>query len=351
MAFRSDTLTSEFKQSIVDHAVASGRDANCFFQSFFHTLTAQDSNVLNAIKREYKESINAFVDAFNKTLSLEPPVDFDKIMQISKELHPLERECVFGPILRQTYNNTLKNGLISGARELPLSPDAIVFQPETVAFSKAFGAEIFSYMDQEEFKRSSQGGMPSDVAKRISQTEFKIGDKSFYCDYSPQKLTGEKTFNVNIVYAGMHLNYTLGDSKRNNEHRSLIVTRISEFGGIFADRATNEANAPLAKVGLPFSDIAHGLCARFRLTQSEKNIVKEEKQSTAHTANLLGILPSKLPVIEEKSATISDRTQPKETTSPSKTSDLDSTADEVSDEEMAKSAFGQGSNTAKKLRL
>jgi len=256
MAFRTDALTSEFKQSIVDYAVASGRDANCFFQSFFHTLTAQDSDVLNVIKREYKGSINAFVEAFNKILSLEPPVDFDKIIQISKELHPLERECVFGPILRQTYNNMLKNGLISGTRELPSSPDAIVFQLETVAFSKAFGAEIFSYMDQEEFKRSSQGRMPAEVAKRISQTEFKIGDKIFYCDYSPQKLMGEKIFNVNIVYAGMHLNYTFGDSKRNNEHRNLIVTRISDFGGIFADRAKNESDAPLAKLDLAFSDIS-----------------------------------------------------------------------------------------------
>lgn len=77
MAFRSDKLTPEFKQSIVEHAISSGRDANCFFQSFFHTLTAQDSDTLNTIKQEYKDSINAFVDTFNKVLSLE--LDFGQL--------------------------------------------------------------------------------------------------------------------------------------------------------------------------------------------------------------------------------------------------------------------------------
>src|SRR5262249_43727995 len=107
----------EFKQSIVEHAVASGRDANCFFQSFFHTLTSQPADVINEIKIKYPDSIKALVDTFNTQLSLEPLVDFDKIIDISKKLHPLERECVFGPILRHTYNTMLKRELLTGDRE------------------------------------------------------------------------------------------------------------------------------------------------------------------------------------------------------------------------------------------
>lgn len=68
-------MPTEFELSIVDHAVACGRDANCFFQSFFHTLTSLPKPALEQVQREYSDSIQAFVDTFNSQLSLEPPAE------------------------------------------------------------------------------------------------------------------------------------------------------------------------------------------------------------------------------------------------------------------------------------
>ncbi|MBI5447602.1 MAG: hypothetical protein HY939_02600, partial [Gammaproteobacteria bacterium] len=114
-------VSPDFGESIVNHAIASGRDANCFFQSFFHTLTQQPPPVFKAIECHYKQVVDVFVETFNKTLCLEPPAKFDEIIAISTSLHPLERECVFGPILRFTYNAMIDKGLLAGSK-LELHP-------------------------------------------------------------------------------------------------------------------------------------------------------------------------------------------------------------------------------------
>lgn len=368
----SSKMTDEFKYSIVNHAVASGRDANCFFQCFIHTLTSQSPESLKEIKIKYADSIKAFVDTFNSKLFIDLPVDFDSIIDISKKLHPLERESVFGPILRHTYNAMIGQKLLSG-RSLPIDPEAIVLQPETVRFANAFGAEIRAYMNQEEFSASSKG-MPNDVMSRIQSTEFKIGSKNFYCDHTPsQNLKNSKIFNLDIVYAETHLNYTLGDSNLNNEHRrQVITTKQTERGGIYATAATQESDAPLAKIDLGFSDIANRLCERFNLKQVKQSETKEtlsetEKKdrthantlsssnsllSTTRTVNALGMQPEKLKatLLDEKKHDIGIHftTEIDSVLAPSTTSSTNN--DDISDEDMTNSAFGQSSDTAKKYR-
>lgn len=291
----SNALTPEFKQSIVEHAIASGRNANCFFQSFFHTLTAQSPETLNAIKIKYKDSIAAFVDTFNSQLSLKPSVDFDRIIDISKKLHPLERECLFGPILRHTYDTMIDRNILSGSK-LKHGPDDIMYAFQTRVFCNAFGAEYHVYMNEEQFNLVKKGGMPAETAERVVATQFEINGRAFYHDFPPeQALKNGKMFELNIVYADRHLNYTLGDSESNNKYTKLIIPKeISKFGGVYAERATDEVAAPLAKEGLEFTAIANGLCERFQLTRSEKTFT-----TTAHTVIALGVSSLRLK-IEEK---------------------------------------------------
>lgn len=261
-------MPTEFELSIIEHAVASGRDANCFFQSFFHTLTSLPKSALDQVQREYSNSIQAFVDTFNRQLSLEPPVDFNRIMDMSRSMHPLERECVFGPILRHTYNTMIDRHLLSGDK-LQINPDAIVFSTQTVGFSNAFGAKYSVYMSQEQFDLSVAAGMPPDVAERIKATRFEIGDRVFYCDCPPAQNTGgDSIFDLDIIYADKHLNYTLGTRALNNAHRELVITeRTSSRDGIFAVEATCRADAPMAEKALSFDSIAALLRERFALTE------------------------------------------------------------------------------------
>lgn len=261
-------MPTEFELSIVDHAVASGRDANCFFQSFFHTLTSLPQHILEQVQRGHPNSIQAFVDTFNNLLSLEPHVSFHKIIEMSQSMHPLERECVLGPILRQTYNTMVDRGLLAG-NKLQIHPDAIVLQPQIVGFANAFGAEISAYMSQEQLELSIEDGMPSDVAERIRETRFEIEDRVFYRDCSPDQRINHKCFAVNLVYADNHLNYTLGTRALNKEHRDQVVTqRTGTRDGIFAIEAVSRADAPMAEKTLSFDNIATMLRKRFSLTTS-----------------------------------------------------------------------------------
>lgn len=257
-------MRSEFNLSIVNHAVASGRDANCFFQSFIHTLTNQESSILEAIQTKYPDSIKAFVDTFNNQLNLNPTIDFTKIIEISRSLHPLERETVFGPILRHTYNTMIDRNLLQGSK-LKHHPDAIVFQPQTIAFANAFGSEIKAYMSEEQLELSIKDGMPQDIAVRIKLTGFEINDRVFYCDNAPQSFQNGKLFDLNLVYADKHLNYTLGSSQKNNEQLSQVTTKRTDTkDGIFAIGPASGTNAPLAE-HLTFGEIVTGLCKRFSL--------------------------------------------------------------------------------------
>jgi hypothetical protein len=269
-------MPSEFELSIIDHAVASGRGANCFFQSFIHTLTNQSPQTVDKIEEKYVASTKALVDTFNTQLALEPPINFKKIMEISRQLHPLERECLFGPILRHTYNALFEQQLEHG-------PNAILFPDQTQRFANAFGAEINVYMSEEQFKLST-GGMPDEIASRIESTKFKINDRYFYRDCPPsQSLTNGEFFKLNIVYADTHLNYTLGTRALNHDHnRQIITERTKSKDGIFSVGAVEKGSAPLAKGGLTFSSMVSILCNRFNLTSTKEKNTKPLQKETQH---------------------------------------------------------------------
>ena len=289
--------------------LSPGRDANCFFQSFFHTLTSLPQSELDKVQEKHPASIKAFVDTFNKQLSLEPQVDFNKIMDMSRKMHPLERECVFGPILRHTYNTMISetsdtSPLLTG-QLLPIDPNAIVFQPETVQFANAFGAEISAYMSEEQFDLSLKGGMPPDVAKRIGETRFEIEDKVFFRDNTPNQKIDDKCFDVNLIYADAHLNYTLGTKELNDEHRNQVITqRTNTQDGIFAIAAADKDKAPMAENNLKFDDIAKMLRERFSLTEKpEKQVEVTSDKITSSMATMFQMLKinkDNLPNFDEK---------------------------------------------------
>lgn len=257
-------MDNEFILSLAEPAITSGRGANCFFQSFIHTLSHQSPATLNSIEEKYPSSTKAFVHTFNTLLELKSPVDFKEILKISQQLHPLERECIFGPILRHTYNLIFED-------KLKHDPDAILYPDQSQKFANAFGAELNVFLSKEQFELSEHE-MPATDAIRIKNNSIKVNDRYFYHDLSPQLLANGELFKLNIVYADKHLNYTLGTRALNNEHnRQVITQRTKSKDGAFAVGAVEKDSAPLAKGGLTFSSIAIELCRRFNLISEKGN--------------------------------------------------------------------------------
>lgn len=272
-------LTPEFKESILKHAVASGRDANCFFQSFFHTLTYQPDPIIKAIEANYKSAVNTFVETVNKELQLNPQIDFSEIIKISKSLHPLEREYIFSPLLRLSYNAMVDQGMLAGDK-LALHPDAIVMQPQTIQFANAFGAKISAYMDQKQFNT-----MPTDIAEQIKATRFDIGDEIYYCDCpASQNLAKGKFFDLNLVYADKHLNYTLGDTKLNEEQLRQVTVSHTTNGGVFATSPAPETKASL--LTLPISEAKKALAHRIDLQRNQTTTPPSSADSSPPRARL-----------------------------------------------------------------
>lgn len=302
-------LTDEFKQSVTAPAITSGNNANCFFQSFFHTLTSQPPKIIEEIKSKYPEAIKAFVNTFNKKLSFKPPLDFDAILDISRKLHPLEREYVFGPILRHTYNIMIEHKQLHGS-PLIFHPDAIVMRDQAEQFANAFGAQYSDFITEKGFVSAAEGGMPTEVQIRVAETKFAIDDKIFYRDCNPnQKLKNGKTFELNIVYAGKHLNYTLGTIEQNRERRKKILTAETKLGGIIADRPAPGDYLSLVKDPLSFFEIRSELLYRFFPPAQEFNtdlllprLADEASRlsSTAFIARGMNMMPSAISIATEK---------------------------------------------------
>lgn len=269
-------LSKEFKDSLLNHAVASGRDANCFFQTFIHTLSNQSEETLKAIEENYKSTVEALVDSFNDQFSLSPPLKFRDIIEVSKSLHPLERECVFGPILRDTFNAMIERGIITGSNKLKHNPHAIVHHHQTSLFANAFGANLTIYMNHDQFGLAVKVGMPREIVDEVKKTRFEVGNNALYYDRPrDQKLTNGKLFELNLIWGDSHFNYTLGNTKLNNDHRQQIITTTTENGGIYATGPAPGTHAPLARPGLDLTIIKSELTERIHgVSISDKDMAK-----------------------------------------------------------------------------
>ena len=221
-----------FEQSLLKPAITSGRNANCFFQSFIHTLTYLPSEQRKEIESQYAQSVNQLVKSFNEKANVPGKTtnwSFDEIMQYSATLHPIDRECIFGPVLRDTYNALVKQDVIK-TEPLGLGEKDIVYAHQTTAFSNCFGACLSVYTMSDAFEEAKEK-MPSSTSQRIALTAIDVDGKTLYCDKAEKQPT---LWEINLVYAGVHLNYTLGTPELNERERSQVIISRSYLGADYA---------------------------------------------------------------------------------------------------------------------
>lgn len=248
MPQHSNQKSIEFYRSLRKPAITSGRDANCFFQSFMHVFThlPKETHAKLLADERYKMVIQCLVENFNQAYNrmLPKPLNFQQIIALSKQLHPLDREHVFGSVLRATYNTLVKKGVISTPL-LGLGSDVIVEAPQMFAFANCLGAYLNVYMTQKEFNKSS---IPDDVAKSIKANAMTVDDEVWVCDSRKEQ---PQVWELNIVYAGIHLNYTRGTIELNQKERDKVAIFISEHDAEFAGDPSNKMAASLFTASSP----------------------------------------------------------------------------------------------------
>lgn len=235
-----------FEKSLLNPAVTSGRNANCFFQSFMHVLTRLPDEIHAQLfsDSKYQLPLHYLVENFNATYEtfLPKQFNFKEIILFAKTLHPLDREYLFGPILRGTFNALVKNKVIQ-TEPLGLGDDDIVLAHQTVAFANSFGAELNIYMSEQEFNKARTNGMPPEIADRISMHPIEVGEAIFVLDRLPNQ---PKLWQLNLVYAGIHLNYTLGTPELNQQEREQVEISQTIHGAYFASAPSDLKSSPIA---------------------------------------------------------------------------------------------------------
>lgn len=268
-----------FEESLLTPAITSGRNANCFFQSFMHVFTRLPNEIHLQLLQDpqYKLPLQFFVENFNRAHSklFARPFDLKGIIEFSRALHPLDREIIFGPVLRTTYNTLVEAKLIQ-TESLGLGEDDIVLAHQTVAFANCFGACLSVYMSEEELKKAQAGGMPPEVADRVSQFKVLIGDAIFVCDREKDQ---PNLWELNLVFAGVHLNYTHGIPELNQHERDQVIISQSTHGACFASAPVDLSHASLFSANTE-EILAFRIIKLFHQISPSKNLTEVLSTST-----------------------------------------------------------------------
>jgi hypothetical protein len=156
---------SELLESLKKTAYTTGAGANCFFQGFIHTLCVQTPEVINNMSRF--PGSQKLIEIFNREVPEIKVKTMRDLVVVAKAMHPLERELVFGPLMRMTLNELDLRSPEPDSTPLKLEEGEIIWPPHAVAFSHAFG---FSY---DEFTHiNDAGNMPDHLKNDIFGEQF-----------------------------------------------------------------------------------------------------------------------------------------------------------------------------------
>ena len=156
---------SELIESLTKTAYTTGAGANCFFQGFIHTLCVQAPEVI--------DSMSAFpgsqklIEIFNREIPEIKVKNMKELLIVANAMHPLERELVFGPLMRMTLNELNLKGPEPESTPLKLEESSIIFPPHAIAFSHAFGFAFNEYTHINDAE-----GMPGHLKNDILGGQF-----------------------------------------------------------------------------------------------------------------------------------------------------------------------------------
>lgn len=156
---------SELIESLTKTAYTTGSGANCFFQGFIHTLCVQAPEVIDSMS-EFPGS-QKLIEIFNREVPEIKVKDMKELLIVANAMHPLERELIFGPLMRMTLNELNLKGPGPELTPLKLAESSIIFPPHATAFSHAFG---FSFNEYTHINDAE--GMPEHLKKDILGGKF-----------------------------------------------------------------------------------------------------------------------------------------------------------------------------------
>lgn len=321
--------------SLENTALTTGAGANCFFQGFIHTLCVQNNETIDGMKRF--PGAAKLIEVFNREVTGLHVADINQLIVLAKAMHPLERELIFGPLMRKTLNELgLHNSL---GKALTLGDDSIIFPPHAIAFSHAFGFSFDEYTHINDAE-----GMPDELRNDV----IGEGDSSFYrvqhslldsvgtlilrlksCHFEVGGLTPEQVQQHQLQIKPKVL-------ERDSERPELPGTRFYEEPSFASHCAVENAYVDFATVvkntvtALADRDGPHR-----EFISASKLIDIERSCDMLHSFSKHSKASSGTKSLESKSDS-------------SKYSGANHGMKvDVTDEEMARSAFGQESNTAK----
>ena len=197
----------ELIASLHNTAYTTGAGANCYFQAFIHTLCAQNDDVIK--KLDALPSTKHMIDEFNETVQGIHVDNMIELISVARAMHPLEREVIFGTVMRNTFNRLEFQD--SDGNMLALSEGAIVNPKHTIPFAHAFGFSLDVYTLSSEAE-----GMPGE----LKTDPLIVGDVMFYREHHP--LT-DNIGELILRLKSRHFEIAGLDSKYVQEHQSKIV--------------------------------------------------------------------------------------------------------------------------------
>lgn len=143
-------------ESLEKTAYTTGAGANCFFQGFIHTLCVQDVELIDSMSKF--PGPQKLIEVFNREVAGIKVDNMNELLVVANAMHPLERELIFGHLMRMTLNELDLKSPEPELMPLKLEEGSIIFPPHAVAFSHAFGFSYDVYTHKDEADR-----MPADL--------------------------------------------------------------------------------------------------------------------------------------------------------------------------------------------
>ncbi|RDI36647.1 hypothetical protein [Aquicella lusitana] len=152
-------------ESLERTAYTTGAGANCFFQGFIHTLCVQPPEVIENMSKF--PGPHKLIEVFNREAPEIEVKSMKDLLVIANAMHPLEREIIFGHLMRMTLNELDLKSPTPESTPLKLEKESIIFPPHAIAFSHAFGFSYDEYTHIDEAK-----DMPAHLKNDIVGNKF-----------------------------------------------------------------------------------------------------------------------------------------------------------------------------------
>lgn len=232
-------------ESLEKTAYTTGAGANCFFQAFIHTLCAQDPEVIDSMS-EFPGP-GKLIEVFNREVPEIAVNNMNDLLVVANAMHPLERELIFGHLMRVTLNELDLKSPEPELMPLKLKEGSIIFPPHAIAFSHAFG---FSF---DEYTHTSEAeGMPAHLKNDI------FGDKFFRVQHTLEGAVGT----ISLRLKNCHFEIGGLTPEQVEIHQSKIIPKVlnsdsdrpEQPGARFYEEPSHGSNCAVKNAKVSFSE-------------------------------------------------------------------------------------------------